>query len=118
MPDDQQQQADVKKHQKNPQHGFVPSDAGEQKGVVQGPKPLGFFLGINLQGGGMFRFPEDFYQPEGGADEKSCKRNIDHRDQNEINQCLHNRLLQFGSTKQRAKGTASEKKIHSLFNQL
>ena len=82
----------MKKHQKNPQHGFVSSDAGEQNGVVKGSQPLGLFLRINLQGGGMFRFPEDLDQPYGGADEKSCKSNIDHRHQNEINQCLHSRL--------------------------
>jgi hypothetical protein len=57
----------------------VPSYAGEQERVVQGPQPRWFSLGKDLQSKGMAGLPEYFDQPDGSADKKNGKSNVNHR---------------------------------------
>ena len=92
MTENQEQYADVKGHQKDPQQRFVSANGGKQKRVMQSPQPSGFFFRINLKRGRVAGFSKYLYQPYRSADKKSGKGHIDHRHQDDIIQRLQNYL--------------------------
>jgi hypothetical protein len=84
VPENNQQEANVKRHQKYPQQGFVFADGGKQEGVMQRPQPPGFFLRIDLERGRMFGRTQDFDQTNRRADKKNGNSGVDHRHQYNI----------------------------------
>ena len=84
MPENQQYDANMKCHQKNPQEGFVFADGGKQKRIVQRPQPRGFFLRIDLKRGRMFGRAKDVDQTDGCAGNKNGKGKVDHRHQDDV----------------------------------
>ena len=87
--DDQQQQADMKHDEKNPQNRFVPADRREEKGVVQRPEPGRFFCGEDLEGCRVFGGLEDFDQTHRRADDENGRSQIDHGHENDIGYGFH-----------------------------
>ena len=92
LPDNQQQNTDVKHDQKHPQNRLVPSHRWKQKRVKQGPQPSGSFFGKNLQRAGMLGLPKNLNQSDSRANQKNRKGHVDHGHQNDIKQGFHSNL--------------------------
>ncbi len=93
MTDQQQDEADVEGHQKDPQQRFVPENGRKHEGIVERPQPLGLFIRKNLQRGGMLGVLPDLNDSQNGPHQKDRAGDVNHRYQDEIDDGLHGSLL-------------------------
>ena len=89
MPDDKEQEADMKDHEKDPEQRIVSSNGGKNECIVQCPQPVGALFRIDLKGRWILRFAKELYESYNGTQKEDRKGKVYHWYQNDIVDSLH-----------------------------